>query len=229
MEKLQGPLPTPLSVYIIDEVCRGLEYAHQKKDFNTGASLNIVHRDISPPNIMISYEGAVKLIDFGIAKGRFQREETVMGSLKGKFAYMSPEQASGMEVDQRSDLFSVGLVLYELLTGAKIMAGETDFETIRNVMACHIPQARMLNPTLPAELDALLRKCLAKDPTARYSSATALRQDLYHILDGYRSQSPVQSLSNLLREVFKADKPCHTKDGDSPVIDRDAITKQIRN
>ncbi|MCA9689515.1 MAG: serine/threonine protein kinase, partial [Myxococcales bacterium] len=123
------PMPLAQACFIVMKVCEGLDYAHNKKD-KQGRSLNIVHRDVSPPNILVSYDGEVKLIDFGVAKAAGRVSRTQAGILKGKFGYMSPEQVRGMPLDRRSDVFALGVVLYELLTGTRLFQGETDFATL---------------------------------------------------------------------------------------------------
>ena len=127
LKELNQPIEQELAVYIISEVCKGLDYAHTKKDAD-GNPLSIVHRDISPQNVLVSYEGEVKIVDFGIAKAAMNISHTLAGILKGKISYMSPEQALGKIVDRRTDIFSAGLVFYELLTGQKLFTGETQFE-----------------------------------------------------------------------------------------------------
>jgi serine/threonine-protein kinase len=117
-------IPIDSACYIISEVCKGLHYAHMKKDPITNQPLNIIHRDMSPQNIMISYEGEVKILDWGIAKAKGKVEETRVGTLKGKFGYMSPEQAEGEELDRRTDIFSVGIVLFEALTGERLFVAD---------------------------------------------------------------------------------------------------------
>src|SRR5262249_7093485 len=119
-------LTKPLAIRIIAEACEGLYYAHSRVDESTGKPLRVVHRDVSPQNILVSFEGSVKLVDFGIAKAADQASLTRSGAIKGKFAYMSPEQASGKLLDHRSDIFALGLVLYELLTGVRPIKREND-------------------------------------------------------------------------------------------------------
>jgi tRNA A-37 threonylcarbamoyl transferase component Bud32 len=198
------PVPISLTVRIINEVCKGLEYAHLKTD-EKGAPLNIIHRDISPQNVMLSYEGAVKLIDFGIAKGRFHSELTAAGIIKGKFAFMSPEQARGIEIDQRSDLFSVGLVLFEMLSGTRVFEGETAADTLAKVVECRIPSPQSLNLKLPQELSNLLGKVLSKDRDLRHRNASELQLDLEKVIDGYPRESFTQTLSGLLHTLFPHD------------------------
>jgi serine/threonine protein kinase len=126
------PAPIPLSCYVVSKLCEGLDYAHRKKD-GMGRDMNIVHRDVSPQNVLISYEGEVKVIDFGIAKAAGKATKTQAGILKGKFGYMSPEQVRGLPIDRRSDIFSTGIVLYELLTNERLFHGESDFSTLEKV------------------------------------------------------------------------------------------------
>nr|HPM41186.1 serine/threonine-protein kinase [bacterium] len=126
------PIPLDISVYIISEICKGLDYAHRKTDQNN-SPLDIVHRDVSPQNVLLSYEGEVKIVDFGIAKAAMNISHTMAGILKGKIAYMSPEQATGQTVDNRTDIFSTGILLYEIVTGTKLFTGESQFEVLKKI------------------------------------------------------------------------------------------------
>jgi serine/threonine protein kinase len=141
-------LPIPMSCYAIMKLCEGLDYAHNKHD-GTGTFLNLVHRDVSPQNILISYEGEVKIIDFGIAKAVGKSGRTQAGILKGKFGYMSPEQVLGMEIDRRSDVFGVGICLYELLTGERLFVAESDFATLERVRNVDIMPPSTYNRRIP--------------------------------------------------------------------------------
>src|SRR5205823_15037468 len=132
-------IKVPQALYIMMEVCKGLAYAHDVNDPETGRPLNIVHRDSAPPNILISKNGEVKLVDFGLAKATSQLESTDPGVVKGKFSYLSPEAASGKEVDRRADIFAVGILLYELLTGKRLFYGETDYQTVELVRQAKVP------------------------------------------------------------------------------------------
>jgi eukaryotic-like serine/threonine-protein kinase len=125
-------MPTAQAVYVGSKICEGLDYAHRKKDAR-GQELHIIHRDVSPQNILCSYEGEVKIIDFGIAKAANRSQKTQAGILKGKFGYMSPEQVRGLPIDRRSDIFALGVILYEMLTGEKLFVGESDFSTLEKV------------------------------------------------------------------------------------------------
>lgn len=160
-------------LYIGMEICRGLSHAHDLRD-ESGKLLNIVHRDISPPNILLTKGGEVKVTDFGLAKATTQLEKTDPGVVKGKFSYLSPEAAMGQEVDARADVFAVGIVLWEALAGRRLFLGESDYETVKKVQKAEIPSLSSFNPDVDADLEALLAKAMAKDREERFQSAHAL-------------------------------------------------------
>ena len=164
-------------VYIIKEATSGLNYAHNAIDSSTGRPLNLIHRDISPQNLMISFDGEVKLIDFGIAKVS-NTNLTRAGHLKGKFSYMSPEQACGDVLDGRTDIFSLGVVLWELLTGVKLFATKNELNTLKKVKACEVPDCQKINPKIPKELALIVKKALSKNKNMRYERASQMEQDL---------------------------------------------------
>jgi serine/threonine protein kinase len=174
-------VPIPMACYVIMQVCEGLDYAHNKRD-GQGRELHLVHRDISPQNVLIGYEGEVKLIDFGIAKAAGKAGKTQAGILKGKFGYMSPEQVRGLPIDRRSDVFAVGIVLYELLTGERLFIGESDFSTLEKVRNVEIMPPSSYNKKIPQELERLVLKALARDPEDRYQNAIDLHDDLQSFL-----------------------------------------------
>ncbi|HMF43612.1 MAG TPA: protein kinase [Polyangia bacterium] len=174
-------LPIAMACYVIMQVCEGLDYAHNKRDAQ-GRELNLVHRDISPQNVLIGYEGEVKLIDFGIAKAAGKASKTQAGILKGKFGYMSPEQVRGLPIDKRSDIFAVGIVLYELLTGERLFIGESDFSTLEKVRNVEIMPPSSYNKKIPQELERVVLKALARDPEDRYANAIDLHDDLQSFL-----------------------------------------------
>ena len=171
------PMPVAQACYVIMKICEGLDYAHNKKD-KYNRELHIVHRDVSPPNIIVSFEGEVKLIDFGVAKAAGRASRTQAGILKGKFGYMSPEQVRGMPLDRRSDVFSVGVVLFEILTGNRLFQAETDFATLEKVRAVDVPRPSSLNPEIPKPLENIIYKALAREPEQRYQSAIELHDEL---------------------------------------------------
>src|SRR6185369_6175956 len=170
-------MPIAQACFIIMKTCEGLDYAHNKKDAN-GSELHLVHRDVSPQNVLISYEGEVKLIDFGIAKAAGKASKTQQGILKGKFGYMSPEQVRGLPLDRRSDIFSLGIVLYELLTSERLFVGESDFSTLEKVRNVEILPPSTYNRRIPEELERIVLKALAKDVEDRYQNAIDLHDDL---------------------------------------------------
>jgi serine/threonine protein kinase len=170
-------LPIPMACYIIMKLCEGLDYAHNKRDAG-GQFLNLVHRDVSPQNILVSYEGEVKIIDFGIAKAAGKAGRTQAGILKGKFGYMSPEQVQGLEIDRRSDVFGVGICLYELLTGERLFVAESDFATLEKVRNVDIMPPSTYNRRIPEELEQIVLKALARDRDLRHQTSMQLHDEL---------------------------------------------------
>jgi len=190
-------IPLSIACFIIKEVCTGLEFAHSKKN-DRGESLNIVHRDISPQNILISYDGQVKITDFGIARIKGRSTETACGTLKGKFSYMSPEQATVSLVDHRSDLYSLALVFSELLTGKKYYDGSHDFAILEKVKESRIKFSQLI----PNEVKPLLKFALQKDPNHRYSRIAELRCDIEQLeKDNNLNTTPLQ-LSDFLSTLL---------------------------
>ncbi len=178
------PLPVPLAVFIASKIAAALDYAHRRRD-GEGRELNVVHRDVSPPNILISYEGDIKLCDFGIAKAASKASQTQSGALKGKVQYMSPEQAWGRPIDRRSDIFSLGCVLFEMLAEQKLFRGDTDLSVLEKVRAAQIVAPSTLNPEVPKALDALVLKALAREPEERYGITSDMLRDLEGVLYSY--------------------------------------------
>ena len=180
-KKRKQLLPLPLSIFLAHGVCEGLDYAHRKKDAQ-GKDMNIVHRDVSPQNVLVSYDGDVKVIDFGIAKAQNRSQKTQAGILKGKFGYMSPEQVRGMPIDRRSDVFALGVILYEMLTGERLFVGESDFSTLEKVRNAEVLPPREFNEEIPEALEAIVLKSLARDPETRYQWAAEMGEDLMRFL-----------------------------------------------
>jgi serine/threonine protein kinase len=194
-------LPIPMACYVMMQVCEGLDYAHNKRD-GQGRELHLIHRDISPQNVLIGYDGEVKLIDFGIAKAAGKASTTQAGILKGKFGYMSPEQVRGLPIDKRSDIFAVGIVLYELLTGERLFVGETDFSTLEKVRNVEIVPPSSYNKKIPPELERLILKALARDPEDRYSNAIDLHDDLQSFLYSIGEFYSRKDLSAWMKKTF---------------------------
>jgi serine/threonine-protein kinase len=175
-------VPLPIGLRIASDVAEALAYAHNAKAAD-GEPLGIVHRDVSPQNIVVSFDGVVKLLDFGVAKAKSRLSTTSTGTVRGKFAYMSPEQCVGTEeVDPRSDIFSLGVVLYELVTGASLFERETDFATMRAVASGTIKPPNEVDPSLPPELSAIVLRSLAVRLVDRYQTARELHEDLQRFL-----------------------------------------------
>ncbi len=211
----------PIALHIIAEVCKGLGYAHRKRD-EQGEPLELVYRDVSPSNVLLSSEGEVKLIDFGIARATTKISRTVSGRIQGKFNYMSPEQASGKIVDARSDIFSTGVMLYEMLTGQRPFEGATDLETIDLVRKCEFDPASTLNPLIPEEVDAIIERALALTLEERYQSIDRMQAELLGYL--YREDCAPSSHEVMLylgkvfsgeieRSELRSGTPSHTSLG----------------
>ncbi|HLB94649.1 MAG TPA: protein kinase [Nitrospiria bacterium] len=190
---------------IVTKICAGLDYAHRKKDLN-GQDLSLVHRDISPQNVLVSYEGEVKLVDFGIAKAASQSSETRTGFLKGKLSYMAPEQAWGKPVDRRTDIFAMGIVLYEMLTGHKLFKGDNDFNTLEKIREAKVePPPTQLNAHISEELEAIILKALAREPKDRFQSAAEFLMALEDHCVKKSYDTSTLRLSQHLQVLFAAD------------------------
>jgi eukaryotic-like serine/threonine-protein kinase len=189
------------TIYLMIECCKALHYAHSLEHPETNEPLKIVHRDISPPNILLSKNGEVKLVDFGLAKANTQVEFTDPGVVKGKFSYLSPEAASGLEVDHRADVFAVGILLWELFTGRRLFFGETDYQTVELVRQARIPSIAALNPEIEPELESIVRKALARDPHDRYQHAADLGDALSQYLFSRRMTVTARDIAALVRDA----------------------------
>ncbi len=196
------PIPPEMAVRIIADAAAGLHAAHELKD-DKGGPMNVVHRDVSPHNILIGVDGAVKLVDFGVAKamGRLS-EVTSAGQLKGKFGYMSPEQAMAKKVDRRSDVFALGIVLFELTTGRRLFRGQHDAETLHMVVSGKIPRPSTIDPSYPAALEEIVLKALQRDLGKRYQTAAEFQQALDGYLKAERVVVPRAGIANLLKKVL---------------------------
>src|SRR5439155_10282099 len=149
--------PIPVAAYIAHEICKGLTYAHELAD-RSGVPLGLVHRDVSPPNVLVTKHGEVKIVDFGLAKASSQLEPSEPGVIKGKFAYLSPEAAQGEEVDCRADIFAVGIILWELLASQRLFTGDTDVQILHQVQAARVPPISQINRSVPPELESIVRR-----------------------------------------------------------------------
>ncbi len=206
-KELNKTMPTDVCIYIAAEVCKGLDYAHTKKDTH-GKPLQIVHRDISPQNILVSHEGGVKIVDFGIAKAAMNLSQTNVGILKGKVTYMAPEQAFGKPIDNRTDLFSLGLVFQELLTFKRLFRGESQMEILSKIRNTRI-DTETIGEDVPAVLRPIIAKCLSYTVKERYQSAGDLQIELTRILYSNYPDFTPRKLSRLLHEWFGNKVPTH--------------------
>ncbi len=176
-KRLNLEIPTSMRVGILIDALTGLHYAHELRDFD-GSPLCIVHRDMTPQNIFVTYAGTVKIVDFGVAKASIASVETRAGVLKGKVGYMSPEQCQGARLDGRSDLFSMGVILWEAIARRRVWAGQQEPAIMVRLLSGDIPSLREACPDVPEELEAICTRALQPDPAKRYPTALALRNDL---------------------------------------------------
>ncbi len=190
-----------LAIHIVVEVCKGLHYAHTLDHPHTGEPLGIVHRDVSPPNIMMSKNGEVKVVDFGLAKADSQAEITDEGVVKGKFSYLSPEATLGLEVDSRADVFALGIITWELLTGSRLFSADTPHRTVELVRQARVPSITALNPNVDAELDAVVRKALTQDREDRFQSAADFGDALSQYLFANRLKVTSRNVAAAVREA----------------------------
>jgi serine/threonine-protein kinase len=197
-----GGLPPEFVAKVVAQVAEALHYAHRAKDSN-GQPLGIVHRDVSPQNIMISYEGQVKLLDFGIAKAHSHTTKTQAGVVKGKFSYMSPQQCMGKHIDARADVFALGVVLYEALTGESLYHRPTEYETMRAVIEDPVPSVRDKKPKLSIELDAIVQKALQKSPDDRFRTAADMQSALEEWLARSGKAVTTSKIANVMESLFE--------------------------
>jgi len=202
--KAERPLPLEHILLIATGVAAGLEHAHEQTD-PEGRPLGIVHRDVSPSNVIITYDGSVKIVDFGIAKAASAQAATVAGTLKGKIPYMSPEQCRGEGVDRRSDVFSIGTLLWELTTGMRLFSGDNEIAVLNRVARGEVPPPSSIRPDYPPLLEDVVMKALRSEPRERYQSA----MDLQIALEDFAREArlPVSSarLAKFMRDLFAED------------------------
>jgi eukaryotic-like serine/threonine-protein kinase len=200
--RLQKPIPIALAVHITRNIAAALHYAHERTR-DDGALLDIVHRDVSPQNILLSYDGAVKLVDFGVAKAASSTVKTRTGALKGKISYMSPEQAKGASIDRRSDVFSLGIVLWELLTGRRLYKADNDLATLQMIINSKPHPPSHVRPDCPAQLDAIVLRALEADVSQRYQSAEQMQNELAAVAREYRYDESTSALRRFMEELFE--------------------------
>jgi serine/threonine-protein kinase len=233
--KSRNHMPLAYVVQIVSAVAAGLHYAHERKG-NDKKSMQIVHRDVSPSNIFVGYDGSIKIVDFGIAKAAMRQVETRSGSLKGKVSYMSPEQCKGEAIDRRSDVYSLGVVLYELATTTRLFKGETEYLMMDAIVNGKVPLPRVRRPDLPNELSSIIMRALAVDSARRFQTADELRMalDQFAVRAGFVGS--VGTLATFMRKLFgEKPEPWLALDGEEvqqrpsplpqePGVDGDAAT-----
>ena len=200
-ETRHQPLRVPLICRVIADAAAGLDFAHSLRN-SEGQPYHIVHRDISPQNILVTFEGGVKVIDFGVAKAAGRAQHTRTGALKGKYSYMSPEQVAGKEIDGRTDIFALGIVLHELLTGRRLFKADSDVQTLERVRQAVVPPPSSINPQIPASLDGLVLHALAKDRDQRFQTAQEFRLALEDWLIQGRMSASSAHLAEFLKVIY---------------------------
>ena len=201
MKSQKKNLEPALCAHIIRNICNGLDYAHNCTDSITGQPLNIIHRDISPQNIMISFNGDVKVIDFGIAKIDAS-ESTKVGVLKGKFEYMSPEQVRGKELDKQTDIFSLGNVLWEILAGKKLFAGNNEIKLLKKIRDCQIPDLKKINPKVPPRLVEIINKSLNPNKNLRYKTMGEMGNDISVFMNKFYPNFTHTNFGSFIKELY---------------------------
>jgi hypothetical protein len=225
LDKVQGPdgrrgrLPVEISVHVTARICDALHHAH----FAHGASgqpLGIIHRDVSPQNVIVSYDGEVKVTDFGLAKAAGRAVQTQAGVVKGKLAYMSPEQLRGQAIDQRSDVYGVGILLWEMLTATRLFLGKNDQETLRRVYHAQVPPPRTVCPDLHPELEAIVMRALAREVSDRYPTAEEMQEDLTSFLYGVGPATSTPGVSAFMRHLYPQADPVPAPSSHPPAARR---------
>jgi serine/threonine-protein kinase len=195
--------PVEISVYIVTQACQALHYAHTLTDKLTGQKLRIIHRDISPHNIMLTYDGSVKVIDFGIAKADTNSEATQAGTIKGKLSYLAPEYLEGKELDPRYDEFAIGITLWEMLCSRKLFKAPNDLAVLKKIQECKVPLPSSINPNVPKELDEIVMKALHKDRSKRYEDLDKMNRALMKFLYSHYPDFNATDLAYFAKELFK--------------------------
>jgi eukaryotic-like serine/threonine-protein kinase len=217
--------PSPVAAFIAREICRGLQCAHEHVS-EEGQARPIVHRDVSPHNIMLTFDGQVKLLDFGIAKAMHSASnETRSGALKGKVSYMAPEQVDGSSLGPQSDLFAAGVVFYEMLVGKRLFKGDNDFETLKRVKSMPIPAPSRINSTVPKELDAICLRAVERERGKRYRRAALMARDL----DGFLQETrfTVEEFAEFMVSSFPPEARLEVPDGQAAAFSSSSLSSHI--
>jgi serine/threonine-protein kinase len=211
-------LPLEHVITIISSAAAALHHAHEQRGSDR-QPLGLVHRDVSPANIFVCYDGTVKVVDFGIAKAAHRSTETHSGTLKGKISYMAPEQCMGQDVDRRSDVFALGIVLYELYTVRRLFKASSEYLTMTSIVSGNIPKPSLHRPEIPAELETIMMKALAHAPSERYQSADEMRVALDRLATKLNLRTSTTALADyMLQEVGRRPEPWLADDEDEEII-----------
>ena len=224
--KVSGPPPIHVTVGLLLQLCDALDYAHHKLD-DDGQPMGLVHRDVSPSNLLVTSAGQVKIIDFGIAKAQSSQLRTQTGRVKGKLAYMAPEALAGRDLDARSDLFAVGVIAHELLTARPLFASKNEYQTLMKVQRGEVMPPSTFNQGCPPELDAVVLRTLARDPDDRFRHAGALRDELHAMRKQYNLQTSNRDVASWLEWAFELEAPSgFAANTEQPSADLDARLRQ---
>jgi eukaryotic-like serine/threonine-protein kinase len=215
-KKIGRPVPVEIAVFITAKICQGLAYAHELENLE-GVPLQIVHRDITPANVLITKYGEVKIVDFGLAKASSQLAESDAGVIKGKFGYLAPETVLEQGVDHRVDIFALGIILWEMLAGRRLFLGDTDFATVRLVREANVPALSGLNPDVSRELEQIIGRALARDQATRYMSARDFGRDLTRFLFRLGRSVNEDDVAKTVRNAMGV--PGHPVDGTQKIAD----------
>ncbi len=222
--QLQRSLPLSHSIQVVADAARGLAHAHRATNF-AGQPMHLVHRDVSPQNILVTYDGHVKVVDFGIAKAAGKVAQTRAGVLKGKYSYMSPEQALGEDVDHRTDLFALGIILYETTTGTRLFKRANELSTLQAIIKGQFTRPSEALPGYPAELERILMTALAREPEARFQSGERLADELEQFLDASRLRASRRDIASFMADLF-ADKLAEEEGSGEPSVADPALVRE---
>jgi TonB family protein len=217
-EERGQPLGVELSLFIASKIGSALDYAHRRRGFDQ-KELGLVHRDVSPQNVLISHEGDIKLCDFGIAKAASKASHTQAGALKGKLQYMSPEQAWGRPIDRRADIFSLAAVLFEMLTGRKLFTGDNEMSVLEQVREARVVPPSQLNDEIPTEVDRVVQKALQKEPADRYQTAGEMAKDIDAILYGFRPTPTAADVAIYMHRLWSEEQAAPAVEQERTVVE----------
>lgn len=201
-------IPVSIALLVAREIAQGLRYIHDFHDYSTNEKFYVIHRDISPNNIMLSYSGQVKIIDFGIAKSEQQVEVTHSGTVKGKYGYMSPEQALGQDVDHRTDIFSLGIILWEMIANKKLIGGNPELFPLNKYKEFKAPSFKECKLKIPFQIERIVRKALEPMPQDRYNDMSEMLKDLNLVINFLFPDLTDKDLSQFLRSTFSNNLSC---------------------